>query len=94
VPLGLRFNLQSFGLAPVASPGIVFCSRDLKGLESGFATLRFLGFGMIGRRGLADPEVWEEVESGSGEDGGRTGRCCGDGGSMMVVRREYQVGWC
>jgi hypothetical protein len=49
---------------------------------------------MIGRRGLADPEVWEEVESGSGEDGGRTGRCCGDGGSMMVVRREYQVGWC
>jgi hypothetical protein len=49
---------------------------------------------MIGRRGLADPEVWEEVEPGSGEDGGRTGRWCGDGGSMMAARGEYQVGWC
>jgi hypothetical protein len=82
---GLGVVLQSFDLAPVAPFVIVFCSRGLNGngLESEFATANLFGLAMTGRGGLFDPAESEEVEPGSGEDGGRYGRLCG-GGSMVA----------
>ena len=82
---GLGIVLQSFDLAPVAPFVIVFCSRGLNGngLEFEFATASLFGLAMTGRGGLLDPAESEEVEPGSGKDGGRNGRLCG-GGSMFA----------
>jgi hypothetical protein len=72
----------------------VFCSRGLKGngLESEVATANLLGLAMTGRGGLIGPEELDEVEPGSGEDGGRSGRLCGGGGSMVAMESQLCCG--